>query len=136
MKNEEFHAGEAILHSSFLRLLPENLIAYRGNKNRHKRGQDIEKTIRKVVQRRHLQDRGLCHAARVPRDEYRSDRSRIFHRTAQQTVFVSFPLIQFLIQAAGQQNGDVLVARNDITHYSGPNRSPDQRNRPMSQARE
>ena len=81
-------------------LSPEYLIPYRGDEDRHEGGQDVEETIREIFQCGDLEDRSLRHAARVPRNKHRSDRSRIFYRTAQQTVFVSFPLVELPVEAA------------------------------------
>ena len=44
-------------------------------------------------------------------------------RTAQQTVFVSFPLVELPVEAAGEENGNILVARHHVAHKSRPYRS-------------
>ena len=69
----------------------------KSEKDAHQGAQVIEETIREIGQRRHTQHRRLCHAARVPRYQYRGDRGGIFCGTAQQSRLVALFLIHLFI---------------------------------------
>ena len=105
----------------------ENLIPNKGDGDGHQRGDDVEETVGKVLQRGDLQHHRLRHAAGVPRHQHGGDGGGILGGTAQQASFIPFVFVQLLEDVAGQHDAEVLVAGGHVGKEARAHRGGNQR---------
>jgi hypothetical protein len=96
----------------------ENLIANGGDKDAHQRANDVEEAIGQVGKGRGVEDSGLCHAATIPRNQYRGYGNTIFDGTTQQATFIIVVLVDVLEDATRKHDADVLVGGSDVEEQS------------------
>ena len=87
----------------------------------HQGRDDIEEAERRIHQGGDGQDGGLRHAAAGPGEEGRGDRGGILNGTAQELVFVAFPLVRIPENIGSEDDGKVLVAHQAVQHRARGN---------------
>ena len=114
------YRGTGISGGRPFRMGPENLVSHCRDAYGHERRDDVEKTVRQVIECRDLQDSGLRHAARVPRYQNRSHCGRVFDRAAQKPFLIPFLLEEPFVEAAREDDGYVLVTCDHVAQEPGP----------------